>query len=178
MAEVYNNGALSQGSAILARNYRERKATNFHGRALFVYKYLALRRDYRQHPAHMTSTDEAPPNYRLSLPPGVLSRNLWLIVDYLDDRPSISLTGVIANADGDVSTPPSGRGVVVRDLRDFDARRRFGAFGRTFVELERLRQSRSKEEANRTSTEKFVRMYNVTLHAVKLTKFRYISVNG
>jgi hypothetical protein len=92
--------------------------------------------------------------------------NLWLIVDYLDDRPSISLTGVIANADGDVSTPPSGRGVVVRDLHDFDARRRFGAFGRTFVELERLRRSRSKEEANRTSTEKFVRMYNVTLHAI------------
>lgn len=111
----------------------------------------------------MTSTDEAPPNYRLSLPPGTLSGRSVLILDYLDERPSISLTGVIANADGDVSTPPSGRGVGVRDLRDFDARRRFGAFGRTFVELERLRQSRSKEEATRTSAEKFVRMYNVRL---------------
>jgi len=90
-----------------------------------------------------------------------------LIVDYLDDRPSISLTGVITDADGDVSTPPSGRGVGVRDLRDFDARRRFGAFGRRFVELERLRQSRLREEGPDTSTQKFVRMYNVNLPSDK-----------
>ena len=118
----------------------------------------------------MTSTDEAPPNYRQSLPPGILSRNLGLNVDYLDDRPSISLTGVIASADADVSTPPSGRGVAVRDLHDFDARRRFGAFGRTFVEMERLRQSCSVGETTRTSSEKFVRMYNVILLTIKLTK--------
>ena len=93
---------------------------------------------------------------------------MWLIVDYLDDKPSISLTGVIAGADGDVSTPPSGRGVAVRDLRDFDARRRFGAFGRTFVEMERLRQSRSGDTA-RNSMEKFVKMYNVSLSASRLT---------
>jgi len=64
-------------------------------------------------------------------------------VDYLDDKPSISLTGIIPNAIGDVSTPPRGRGVEVADLRDLDARRRFGLFGKVFVERERLRQSRS-----------------------------------
>ena len=50
---------------------------------------------------------------------------------------------MIPNAFGDITTPPSGRGVQAADLRDLDARRRFGAFGRTFVELERIRQSQS-----------------------------------
>ena len=50
---------------------------------------------------------------------------------------------MIPNALGDITTPASGRGVQPADLRDLDARRRFGAFGRTFVELERLRQSQS-----------------------------------
>ncbi len=88
---------------------------------------------------------------------------------------------MIPSALGDITTPASGRGVQPADLRDLDARRRFGAFGRSFVELERLRQSQSsgnlriKVEKNRSAfgddreslyersrvTRQFVTMYNV-----------------
>jgi hypothetical protein len=109
---------------------------------------------------------------------------------YTDDKPSISLTGMIPNAFGDITTPPSGRGVQPADLRDLDARRRFGAFGRTFVELERLRQSQSAgkptiktADKNRSTfgddgenlyerscvTRQFVTMYNVTSSRFLLT---------
>lgn len=38
---------------------------------------------------------------------------------------------------------------MVADLKDFDARRRFGKFGSTFVELERIRRSqKSKSKSN------------------------------
>jgi hypothetical protein len=42
---------------------------------------------------------------------------------------------------GDVYTPPSGTGVGNANLRDFDARRRFGKFGSRLVELQRVRQA-------------------------------------
>jgi hypothetical protein len=63
--------------------------------------------------------------------------------------------GVVPNAFGDTSSPPSGRGLVVADLRDFDARRRFGVFGSTFVELERLRQARECEKSRQEPTPPF-----------------------
>ena len=112
---------------------------------------------------------------------------LKLTLAYADDRPSISLTGLIPDAVGDISTPPHGRGVAVSDLLDLEARRRFGEFGRKFVYLERLRQARPIETAMSSSakeseiknaspqnraeldslyerrcvTRQFVRMYNV-----------------
>ena len=142
----------------------------------------------------MTTMDESPPQYRRSLPPGIhLSDDELLTRDYTNDKPSISLTGMIPNAVGDITTPASGRGVQPADLRDLDARRRFGAFGKTFVELERLRQSQSasksrikpgdKVEKNRYAfgddheslyerscvTRQFVTMYNVISSRFLLT---------
>ena len=102
---------------------------------------------------------EPPPKYhpRLSLPPGQMLAIKFLTADYFDDKPSISLNGLTANAVGDVSSPPRGRGVVEADLLNLDVRRRFGIFGSTFVELERLRQSRSPDRPEtkvRADTEK------------------------
>lgn len=118
----------------------------------------------------------------------------WLTRDYSDDKPSISLTGMIPNAVGDITTPASGRGVQPADLHDLDARRRFAAFGRTFVELERLRQSQSSGKSrikagdkvgkNRSTfgddreslyerscvTKQFVTMYNVMSSRFLLTE--------
>ena len=51
------------------------------------------------------------------------------------------MTGILPTAWGDVSSPATGRGVVVSDLLDVNARRRFAAFGRTFVDRERRRQA-------------------------------------
>jgi hypothetical protein len=101
-------------------------------------------------------------------------------VDYLDDIPSISLTGVIPDAHGDIYTPPCGRAVLVSDLRNLDARRRFGAFGRILVDSERRRRSppryraewatldesstsvESDREGTWRSTRRFGRIYNVS----------------
>jgi hypothetical protein len=129
---------------------------------------------------------------QVSIPTGTA----WLTRDYTNDKPSISLTGMIPNAFGDITTPASGRGVQPADLRDLDARRRFGAFGRTFVELERLRQSESAGKStiktgdklgkNRSTfgddceglyerscvTRQFVTMYNVTSSRFLLTELR------
>ena len=74
-----------------------------------------------------------------------------MITGYDDDKPSISLIGLIPDALGDVISPPRGRGVAVSDLRDLDARRRFGEFGRKFVSLERLRQGRRVERTTLVS---------------------------
>ena len=107
-----------------------------------------------------------------------------LTADYADTtKPSISLSGVLPGTFGDTATPPSGRGVLATDLNDLDARRRFGKFGSTFVELERLRQSRSMDKSGSTAaarktgvaynverdsiyeqysvTRQYIRMYNV-----------------
>lgn len=113
----------------------------------------------------MPAADDLPPKYRQSLPPGSLAEWLYILtIDYLDDKPSISLMGVIPSAFGDISSPPSGRGLVAADLRDFDARRRFGAFGSTFVELERLRQAREFEKSKQKPRDTFndLSEHNVT----------------
>jgi hypothetical protein len=47
---------------------------------------------------------------------------------------------VIPDARGDIYSPPCGRAVLVSDLRNLDARRRFGAFGRILVDSERRRR--------------------------------------
>jgi hypothetical protein len=86
-------------------------------------------------------TDRPPPAYRLSLLPGTARLSKRMVMgDYEDDKPSISLTG-FPGAMGDVYTPPSGTGVGNANLRDFDARRRFGKFGSRLVELQRVRQA-------------------------------------
>ena len=64
-------------------------------------------------------------------------------IDYDDDRPSISLMGIVPNAEGDTCTPAKGRGVLACDLWDVGARRRFGEFGRGIVESERIRRTLS-----------------------------------
>src|SRR5439155_18629327 len=76
-------------------------------------------------------------------------------VDYINNKPSISLTGIVPNALSDITTPSSGRGVDATDLLDLDARRRFAVFGKTFVDLERIRQSELNNKSKSRTTESF-----------------------
>jgi hypothetical protein len=99
-----------------------------------------------------------------------------LMLEYHDNKPSISLMGVVPDAFGDVSSPPRGRAVAESDLRNLEARRRFGQFGSTFVASERLRQSRRVEMSRETTkdermdglsgrccvTRQFAKMYPVS----------------
>ena len=87
------------------------------------------------------------PRSRTSVLPGTSPFAWGLIVEYDDDgRPSISVMGFnwVSGALGDIDvwSPGRGVGVGVVQLRDPDARTRFGAFGRELVRRERRRRGR------------------------------------
>lgn len=88
-------------------------------------------------------TETPPPPYRLSVLPGTTyEKGVETNEGYEDDKPSISLTGWFPDTTSDIYTPPSGTGLGDANLRDFDARRRFGRFGSRLVQLQRAQQSR------------------------------------
>lgn len=108
-----------------------------------------------QSPHYLFTMADSPPeySYRMSLLPRTLAAWWFLTVEYVDDKPSISLTGLIPDAHSDVYTPPRGRAVRVSDLRNIDARRRFGAFGRILVDSERQRRSPPRYDSNHRTIE-------------------------
>jgi hypothetical protein len=92
---------------------------------------------------------DEPPAYtarvRMSVLPGTQRFTRFLIAEYDDGRPSISLMGWVTEGtrEGDVWRPGCGIGVGVVQLRDPEARTRFGVFGSDFVQRERKRRMRN-----------------------------------